>query len=205
MGKKSIYDEKAILSFFTESVIKIGYENTSMRMIANNFNMPVSSLYRYFESKEEMLDKVLKPVLDIFNGLYEEYKDKNYEYLKTLTLEELFEQQRTPKEFIDIMYQFHNEFKILLSHLKGTKYENFFDELIDYELKTSIEFFESLKKCGFDVKEIDLKYLRIITESNFNSYFSVIKNDLTYEEALEFIDVINDYNTAGYKALFIKK
>ena len=205
MGKKSIYDENKILAFFTKSILNSGYENTSMRMIASEFNMPVSSLYRHFASKEEMLDRVLKPVIDIFNGIYEEYKEKNYEYLKTLTIEEVFDKQRTPIDFLDLLYKYHNEFKILLSRLKGTKYENFFDELIDYEIKTSIEFFDALKKCGFNVKEIDYKYLRIITENNFNAYFSVIKNDLSYDEALEFLDIINDYNVAGYKKLFIKK
>jgi len=201
----SKYNEKEILNVFKQSILENGYENTSMRAVASRFNMPVSSLYRHFSSKEEMLDRVLKPVLDIFNSMYENYKDKNYEYLKTLTLEEIFENQRTPTAFIDLMYQYHDEFKILLSHLKGTKYENFIEKLIDYEVKTSIEFFNELKKYNFSVHEIDNKYLRMLTENNFNAYFSVITNDLSYQEALEFMKIISDYATSGYKALFIDK
>ncbi len=201
----SKYNEKEILKFFKQSILKNEYENTSMRLLASHFNMPVSSLYRYFSSKEEMLDRVLKPVLDIFNSMYESYKDKNYEFLKKLTLEEIFENQRTPDSFIDLMYQYHDEFKILLSNLKGTKYENFVEKLIDYEIKTSIVFFSELKRCGFNVREIDNKYLRMLTENNFRAYFSVITNNLTHQEALDFMKIFSDYSTAGYKALFIVK
>ncbi len=205
MSNKSRYDEKLILDFFAQSVLEKGYDETSMRMIANNFNMPVSSLYRLFSSKEEMLDKVLKPVIDIFNGLYELYKDKNYDCLKELSLEKIFEMQRTPIEFVDIMFKYHNEFKILLSHLKGTKYENFSEDLINYEIQSTYEFFDKLKENGFIIKEIDEKYLRILVESNFHAYFSIIKNNLSYDESVEFMNLISDYSTEGYKALFIKK
>ncbi|MCR4562686.1 MAG: TetR/AcrR family transcriptional regulator [Bacilli bacterium] len=199
------YNEREILDFFKKCILENGYENTSMRFIASHFKMPVSSLYRHFSSKEEMLEWVIQPVLDIFNSMYEKYKDKNYEFLRTMTLEEVFDNQRTPSEFIDLMYRYHDEFSILLSHLKGTKYENFFDKLVDYEVKTSLEFFAELKKCGFKIREIDPRHLRILTENNFNAYFSVIKNNLTHQEALDFMAVFSDYATAGYKGLFIER
>jgi len=175
-----------------------------MRMIACNFNMPVSSLYRQFKSKEDMLDKALKPVIDEFNVKYESYKEKNYDFLKQLTLEEIFDNQKIPKDFIDLLYKYPQEFKILLSHLKGTKYENFTDKLVEYEVKTSLEFFNALKKQGFKVKDIDKKYLKIITETNFKAYFSVLKNNLSYEDALKFMGILSDYYTEGYKKIFIK-
>ncbi len=199
------YNVEEILIAFKKSVLVSGYEGTSMRAIAACFDMPVSSLYRHFASKEEMLDNVLKPVLDVFNSMYGEYKEKNYERLNGLTLEEIFESQRTPASFIDLMYQYHDEFRILLSNLAGTKYENFFSQLIDLELATSLEFFAELKKRGYRVHEIDPAHLRMLTENNFNAYFSVIRNDLSHEDALEFMKEFGDYATAGYKALFIER
>ncbi len=205
MGKKSIYDEKAILKYFTEKVLEIGYEATSIRMVASNFSMPVSSLYRHFESKEEMLDKALEPVIKIFNEMYDTYKKKTYEFLKMSSLEEIFDKQRNPKAFVDLMYKYPNEFKILLSHLKGTKYEKFADELVDYETEATIELCEALKKSGFHVKDIDYRYLRIITESNYNAYFAVVRNNLSYEEALDFLNIVSDYFMEGYKKILIGK
>ncbi len=199
------YNEKEILDAFKKSVLNNGYEKTSMRSLASCFDMPVSSLYRHFSSKEEMLDRVLEPVLDVFNSMYESYKDKNYEQMGAMTLEEIFESQRTPTSFVDLMYQYHDEFKILLSNLSGTKYENFFAGLIDLEVKTSLEFFAELKKRGFAVHEISLSHLRMLTENNFNVYFSVIRNGLSHEEAVDFMKVFGDYATAGYKALFIER
>jgi len=204
MSKKSIYDEKKILNFFINRVLEIGYDNTSMRMIASEFNMPISSLYRCFKSKEELLDKTLKPVVDEFNRIYDDYKNKTYEILKSESINTIFDKQKNPKEFIDLMYKYFNEFKILLSHLKGTKYENFAEKLIDLEANSTMEFVNTLKANGFKIKNINYKYIKILTEMNYETYFSSIKNNLSYNEALEFSKIASDYFIEGFKKIFIE-
>jgi len=204
MSRKSIYDEKKILSFFIDRVLEIGYDNTSMRMVASEFNMPVSSLYRYFKSKEELLDEALRPVVDAFNRMYDDYKNKTYEILKSESIDTIFEKQKNPQEFIDLMYKYFSEFKILLSHLNGTKYENFAEKLVNLETNSTMEFISALRANGFKIKNIDYKYIKILNETNYEAYFSIIKNNLSYNEALEFSKIISDYFTEGYKKIFIE-
>ena len=68
MAKKSIYNENEILEVFGEMVLVEGYSKTTMRGVAERLQMPVSSLYRHFSSKEEMLDLYVEPAICMFHG-----------------------------------------------------------------------------------------------------------------------------------------
>lgn len=62
-----------VKSLIVESAIKDIFENgmlgSSMRKIANNANMTVGNLYRYFKNKDELISFIVKPVLDRINKI----------------------------------------------------------------------------------------------------------------------------------------
>jgi len=205
MTRISIYNEEEILKYFASSVLENGYENTSMRNIASHFNMPVSSLYRHFASKEEMLDRLLVPVVELFNKMFSEYEELNYTYLSKMSLDEIFELQKTPKVFIDVLYKYYDEFKILLNSKNGTKYESFYEKLLDKEFDATKRYFIAIKKAGYDIKDIDDTYLRIIIESRFEAFGGMIKKNMSYEDAIEFNELFATYTIEGLKKILIKK
>lgn len=62
-----------VKNLIVESAIKDIFENgmigSSMRKIANNANMTVGNLYRYFKNKDELISFIVKPVLDRINRI----------------------------------------------------------------------------------------------------------------------------------------
>ena len=62
-----------------------GYKSTSMQSIAKEANVSKGNLYNYFESKEALLESVLRYGLDQFSGFYEQFSSG-------ITSEKIFEQ-----------------------------------------------------------------------------------------------------------------
>lgn len=61
--KKEEMREK-ILQVAIDEFFKKGYENASMRVIAQKSYTTVGNIYHYFENKEVLLEEILLPVLD---------------------------------------------------------------------------------------------------------------------------------------------
>ena len=65
--KASLIIETALLRFSED-----GYKSTSMQSIAKEANVSKGNLYNYFESKEALLESVLRSGLDQFSEFYEQ-------------------------------------------------------------------------------------------------------------------------------------
>lgn len=59
--------KKAIIDSAKQEFSTFGFENASMRNIAAKANVTVGNLYRYFKSKEELNDYILKPTKEKIN------------------------------------------------------------------------------------------------------------------------------------------
>ncbi len=58
MRKKDIEKENAIYNAAIEIISRLGFENASMSKIAKKANVSPSTIYVYFDNKEDMLNKV---------------------------------------------------------------------------------------------------------------------------------------------------
>ncbi len=133
--KKAIYNK--ILEVAQRDIAVLGYDKVSMRKIAAKCNISVSNLYNYFSNKEALLDSLVGEfyyqVLNIEKADISMPSSFNVidfnEYLISIT-----------KQLIEFMNSNQDILRILLSKVKGSKYEDFRDRLIDnyclYELKS---------------------------------------------------------------------
>lgn len=55
---------QTILEIAADEFIKRGYENTSMRVIAQKANTTIGNIYHYFPNKEILLEAIVLPVLE---------------------------------------------------------------------------------------------------------------------------------------------
>lgn len=135
MKKKSIYNK--ILEVTQRNIEILGYDKVSMRKIAAECNISVSNLYNYFSSKEALLDSLVGEfyhqvlnfeAADLLMPTSLDLMDFN-QYLNMIT-----------KKLIKFLNRNQDMLRILLSKVKGSKYENFRECFIDnycsYELRS---------------------------------------------------------------------
>ena len=108
--------------------LEYGFIQTSMRNIANKAKVSTSNIYNYFESKEDLFYSLIDPVHDKINNLL----------LDLLETEKLIGENEFFKQISDfvahpvgeIIKESPKELIILMDKSKGTKYENFKENLI---------------------------------------------------------------------------
>jgi AcrR family transcriptional regulator len=82
-----------ILEKASEFFLTKGYENANMDEIADSVPISKTTIYKYFNSKEEILHSILSELLDIINTLVDKRIDKNksgFEQMHSLAEEFLY-------------------------------------------------------------------------------------------------------------------
>jgi AcrR family transcriptional regulator len=95
----------------------IGYQQTTIANISNVSNVSVGNIYRYFPAKADILDELI-----------------NYEFFEMLKklIGEKIRDNPLSNDLMDFILKNKELFLLAFNGLKGTKYEAFVDEIIDY-------------------------------------------------------------------------
>lgn len=116
-----------ILSEAEDAFFSQGYALTNLRGIAKACGITVGNLYRYYESKEALLDAVLKPLLDEVDVLLDVFLDSPH--LDDLQQHGLF--HLVVAERLSALCERHPKtVRLLITGTRGTKYEAYFLALI---------------------------------------------------------------------------
>lgn len=180
-----------------------GYTEASLRVIAAAAGTSTNSIYVRFGDKEGLFSAIVEPVLnemvERFLKIQEEFHGMNRES----------QMERMPEyadggtaELVDYMYQYLDEFRLLLDASYGTRFHNFVDELVRIEVEYTYKYMEIAGypiKCGSAMTE---KLLHIVTTSRFESIFEVIRHGMSREEAAEYIELLSCYHRQGFLAVF---
>ncbi len=67
---------QTILEIATDEFIKRGYENASMRVIAQKANTTLGNIYHYFPNKEILLETIVLPVLEDVEAMIQWHVDE---------------------------------------------------------------------------------------------------------------------------------
>ena len=121
-----------------------GFKGANMRIIAQEAGMTVGNVYRYFKSKEHLLDEIVKKTyLELLSVIR-----ANYE---RLTKQE--EIQKSIERLVRLWLDHHDVIVIILLNSEGSKYENVIEEF-----KKAI-----MNRIKEEFKMIDVDILEIMT------------------------------------------
>jgi len=100
-----------------------GYSSASIRNIASNADIALGTVYKYFKNKEALFNSIVDPV---YNNLFAA--------INKIILTEVNPDDKLieiKNKILDIFKESSKELLILFGKSKGSKYEDFKDELVD--------------------------------------------------------------------------
>ena len=105
-----------------------GFLNASMRNIAEKAQISTSNLYNYFESKEKLFYSISDDVYTVINNLIRDLMRKE----KEIGRDHFFEQVNNliAKPIRELIKNHRKQLLLIMEGSKGTKYENFKEELV---------------------------------------------------------------------------
>lgn len=161
-----------------ESFYKIGYEKTSMRLIADKSGMTVGNLYRYFPNKEGLFKILMDPVRDEILTFMNSEHNGDYRIFYNGVPE------RLTNFLIDIFKKYEREIYILINNSENSPYYGMKRDIIDLLIE------HILKECpgytdSFMAETISKSYIDGIV-TIFNRFRDDDKRDSYINKLHEF-------------------
>lgn len=125
MKTKEIIIEKA-----REEFLEKGFQEASLRRIANQVGITATALYRHYSSKEDIFEAVVELAVKEWEALCVNEEIRQTGNARKNGIEAMWRDDLQTKTMVDLIYKDFEIQKILFFRSKGTKYENYLHELV---------------------------------------------------------------------------
>lgn len=199
---KDIDIELKILEVAKKEFMEQGYMNASMRVIAEKSGCTTGMLYSRFADKDKIFSSLVKEGADkLLNG----FKNKLDIFGNSTPKEQIasmhsFSEQGM-EEIMDIIYEYFESFKLIVCHGFGSSYEHYVDSLVDMDVESSIKFMNVLKAQGYQLKIIRADLCHMLASSLLNGIFETVAHDFDKNDAIEYVNSLQDFFAAGWDRL----
>lgn len=110
--------------------------------------------------------------------------------------------QQGMEMFVEYMYEHFEEFKLLVNGSYGTKFQNFVEHLVDIETEYRYKFMEATGLHFKGGKPVTKNFMHIMNKALFESFFEVVRHDMSKEEAEEYVVMLEKYHSAGWDIIY---
>jgi len=160
-----------IISVALDEFANKGYLDASMRDIAQNADVSVGNIYRYFKNKSELFDEVMEPA---YSRLMLEMREAGYskaDYSVTLI-------EDTVDRIMKVLKQYKKQLVILGEKSNGSKYERTKEEAVRYlESRLKDMLMPVLNGKGVKVQDPFVFYL--LSSAFIDGFFTILR---TYDD-----------------------
>ena len=184
-----------------EEFLEKGFEAASIRGIGARAGMTSAGLYRHYTSKEAMFSAMVDPLINDIKEWTKKHTEKKQKMLDgDFDEEELFDES-----FVDLINMVilpkRDEFKLLMTCSRGTKYENF---IRDYVSDGQMIFHDAIKRMRekrcID-KEIEEEELHVLFSAYITACFEIIMYDCNRDKIKKYLNALHDFFYAWSKMM----
>lgn len=206
MRKKNELAVDKILECAKAEFMENGFEGASMRTIAERAGYTTGMVYGRFADKSQLFREIVgegaSKLFDFYSATHEEFAlfpaDRQRREMNSYVNDKM-------DVMLDIIYEYFDEFKLIVAKSAGSGYEYYIDEMIDIETKSTNRFIRVLNEAGYTTNEIRADLGHMLASALFNGVFEVVSHDFPKDDARIYVRQLQDFFTAGwYKILGLK-
>lgn len=203
MGNSYNETHQDILESAKLNFLKFGYERSNLRTICKGANVTTGAFYRHFKGKDEVFDELVSKAIKELKKIYYISEDTLYKTIEEQDINEFWDMNdEAILSFVDLIYKYYDEFRLVLLFSDGTKYEHFLHDISDIETKNTLKFMKFLKEKNYNVKELSEKEIHMLINAYMSSIFEVIAHEYSQEEAFKCIKTVVEFYKIGWKSVF---
>lgn len=180
-----------------------GYVDASLRTIAAEAGSTTGSIYSRYGDKEGLFSAIVEPAADEFIEIFRGVQERFHAMEPTTQQQSLDEFTRNSMgQLVEYMYAHFEEFQLLVTCSYGTKFQNFVEHLVEIETEYSFKYMEVIGLKPKTGKPITKDFMHIMNKALFESFFEVIRHNMSKDEALEYIVMLEQYHNAGWDIIY---
>lgn len=105
-------------------------------------------------------------------------------------------------QMIDYIYEHYDNFRLLLKCGDSGKFETFIHNMVDREMRSSLEYVKKMKEDGIEIPIVGESLMHMIYTGFFSSIFQIIEHDIDKEIAKRNVHKLREFNTGGWERLW---
>lgn len=198
---KTASHEKIIKAAMTEFLEK-GYEQASVKAVADAVGLTSAALYRHFENKQDMFAALVQPAVDAVTAWSNSHVQTSNEALDAEDASEMWEFDggfSDARLVLDVMYEMPDAFRLLLFCSAGTPYEHFLHEMITQATDQMMEFVAHSKAQGHAVMELSADEMHMLVTAYCMALIEPLEHGYTKEEAEHYLKTMVAFFTPGWR------
>lgn len=203
MSTKAEDTEKNILNTARKHFLKDGFSGASLRNIVKDAGLTTGAFYKYYPTKEALFDAMTDPYIEHIYQIY----DRVVEDFEKLSAKEQTSNMSDTSgdgmdQMIDYIYEHYDNFRLLLKCGDSGKFETFIHNMVDREMRSSLEYVKKMKEDGIEIPIVGESLMHMIYTGFFSSIFQIIEHDIDKETAKRNVHKLREFNTGGWERLW---
>lgn len=203
MSTKAEDTEKNILNTARKHFLKDGFSGASLRNIVKDAGLTTGAFYKYYSTKEALFDALTDPYIEHIYQIY----DRVVEDFEKLSAKEQTSNMSDTSgdgmdQMIDYIYEHYDNFRLLLKCGDSGKFETFIHNMVDREMRSSLEYVKKMKEDGIEIPIVGESLMHMIYTGFFSSIFQIIEHDIDKEIAKRNVHKLREFNTGGWERLW---
>lgn len=203
MSTKAEDTEKNILNTARKHFLKDGFSGASLRNIVKDAGLTTGAFYKYYPTKEALFDALTDSYIEHIYQIY----DRVVEDFEKLSAKEQTSNMSDTSgdgmdQMIDYIYEHYDNFRLLLKCGDSGKFETFIHNMVDREMRSSLEYVKKMKEDGIEIPIVGESLMHMIYTGFFSSIFQIIEHDIDKETAKRNVHKLREFNTGGWERLW---
>ena len=179
-----------------------GFQGASLRQIVKNAGVTTGAFYGYFSSKEALFASIVEPHAAALMGKFMWAQTSFAELPEEEQPQHMGVESRDYVAWmVDYICRHREPVKLLLCCAEGTSYENFIHNMVEVEVESTLRYMGVLRRMGRDIPQMSRSLCHIIASGMFNGIFEIVVHDMPRDQAMQDVDQLRDFYTAGWLKL----
>lgn len=203
MAKRVAGVTEKLMECAKEEFLANGYENASLRVIAEKAGSSKGAIYIRYPDKESLYRSLVQTAADGFCELLQSVLSRfNMMPGNEQTQQMLrYSNDGFPK-VVDYLYNHFDEFKLLLTSGENSVYQEFIHRIVELDIECTAKYIAASGNDAITSGRLTPELSHLLSSAFYTGMFEVIIHDMPKEQALEHIHRMRRFYTAGWQTIF---
>lgn len=202
MAKRAEGVTEKLLECAREEFLQNGYENASLRVIAEKAGSSKGVIYIRYPDKESLYRALVQPVADglcelldfMLNGFSGMSDEAQRQQINS------YSDGGFPK-MIDYIYSHFDEFKLLLTSGENQTAQEFMHRLVELDTNCTFRFIEQTGNDALTSGRLTPELAHLLSSAFYSGLFEVVIHDMPKEQAIEHIQRMRMFYNASWQKI----
>lgn len=180
-----------------------GYTKASLRNICKNAGVTTGAVYFFFKDKEDLFAALVQEPLDrLYSVMTEHYHEEAAQIQKGILRKDDYKEDiETAGEIIHYLYQYYEEFQLVLTKSQGSRFENSINRFVNItEQHYRMMADKFVQEC--DMQKVDDYIIHWMAHMHIDVFVHMITHEISEEEVLKHMNSIIKYLIGGWYGIF---